>query len=75
MIKRALKLEVLEFIREKEIITALDLMNRFGYSRGGADWRLYSLKMQNLIINERRGEYTITDTGLRRLSYYGRLSW
>ena len=71
--KRATKLEVLQFIYEKEIIGPSDLVNRFGYSRGGADWMLSWLKSQRLVINERRGEWTITDTGIRRLIYYGRL--
>ena len=71
--KRATKLEVLQFIYKREIISPSDLVNRFGYSRGGADWMLHWLKTQNLVINERRGEWTITDTGIRRLIYYGRL--
>lgn len=71
--KKATKLEVLQFINEREIISPADLVERFGYSRGGADWRLNLLKRQNLAINERRGEWTITDDGIRRLIYYGRL--
>jgi len=31
------------------------------------------LKKQRLIINDRRGLWTITDHGLRRLIYYRRL--
>ena len=38
--KKASKLLVLEFINKREIVTPLDLMNRFGYSRGGASWML-----------------------------------
>jgi len=71
--KRATKLEVLQFINEKEIIGPSDLVEKFGYSRGGADWMLSWLKSQKLVINERRGEWTITDTGIARLIYYGRL--
>jgi len=71
--KKASKLLVLEFIREREIVTPLDLMNNFGYSRGGASWMLTWLKKQRLVINDRRGEWTITDDGMRRLIYYGRL--
>lgn len=70
--KRASKLQVLEFIRDKEIIRAFDLVERFGYSEGGPNWMLWSLKKQRLIINDRRGEWTITDLGLKRLIYYGR---
>jgi len=71
--KKAPKLQVLEFIREREIVTPLDLMDHFGYSRGGASWMLTWLKKQRLVINDRRGEWTITDDGVRRLIYYGRL--
>ena len=71
--KKAAKLQVLEFIWEREIVTPLDLMNNFGYSRGGASWMLTWLKKQRLVINDRRGEWTITDEGIRRLIYYGRL--
>ena len=71
--KKASKLLVLELINEREIVTPLDLMNRFSYSRGGASWMLTWLKKQRLVINDRRGEWTITDDGMRRLIYYGRL--
>ncbi|GAI50695.1 unnamed protein product [marine sediment metagenome] len=71
--KRASKLQVLEFIWKREIVTPLDLMDNFGYSRGGASWMLTWLKKQRLVINDRRGEWTITDDGMRRLIYYGRL--
>ena len=71
--KRASKLQVLEFIWKREIVTPLDLMNNFGYSRGGASWMLTWLKKQRLVINDRRGEWTITDVGVGRLIYYGRL--
>lgn len=70
--KRASKIQILEYINKKEIVTPLDLMNDFGYSSGGARWMLSWLKRQGLIINDRRGEWTITDTGIRRLIYYGR---
>jgi len=70
--RKASKLLVLEFINEREIVTPLDLMNRFGYIRGGASWMLTWLKKQRLVINDRRGEWAITNTGVRRLLYYGR---
>jgi len=34
--KHASKLQVLQFIKESQFVTPLDLMNQFGYSRGGA---------------------------------------
>jgi len=71
--KKASKLEILEFIYEKEIVSPADLVERFGYTRLGASWMLTWLKKQRLVINERRGEWTLTDQGMRRLIYYGRL--
>ena len=71
--KKATKIELLQFINEKGIATAIGLMNRFNYSRGGADSMLALLKKQGLIINDLRGEWTITDIGKGRLIYYGRL--
>ena len=73
MKKKASKLEILEFIYEKEIISPSDLVNRFGYTLDGAGSMLSWLKSQRLVINERRGEWTITDEGMRRLIYFGRL--
>lgn len=70
--KRASKLLVLEFVRDKEIIRAFDLVEKFGYSEGGAWATLSWLKREGLIINDRKGEWTITDLGLKRLIYYGR---
>lgn len=71
--KKASKLEILEFIYEKEIVSPADLVERFGYTRLGAGSMLSWLKSQRLVINERRGEWTITDEGMRRLIYFGRL--
>jgi len=50
------KLEILEFINEREIISPFDLVNRFGYTPKGASSTLNWLKSQGLVINERRGE-------------------
>jgi len=71
--KKASKLEVLQFINERGVISPFDLMERFDYTRGGASSMLSWLKRDRLIINDRRGEWTITDEGMRRLIYYGRL--
>jgi len=71
--KKASKLEVLEFINERGVISPFDLMERFSYTRGGASSMLSWLKREKLVINDRKGEWTITDDGLRRLIYYGRL--
>lgn len=73
MKKKASKLEILEFIEQKEIINSLDLVERFGYTLGGAGSILTWLKSQKLVINDRRGEWTLTDEGVSRLIYYRRL--
>jgi len=73
--KKASKLEILDFIKDKEIIAPFDLVNKFGYTLTGAKSMLSWLKSQKLVTNERKGEWTITDGGLRRLIYYGRSPW
>ena len=70
---KARKIELLEFINKKDIVSRFEVVNRFGYTLGGADAMLAWLKREGLIINDRRGEWTITDLGVRRLMYYGRL--
>ncbi len=69
---KATRLEILEFIKDKETISVFDLVNQFNYTHGGAGRRLNYLKELRLVVNERRGEWTLTDDGMRRLIYYGR---
>jgi hypothetical protein len=45
--KKASKLEVLEFINERGVISPFDLLERFGYTRGGASSMLCWLKREN----------------------------
>ena len=71
--RKASKLEILEFINERGVISPFELMERFGYTCGGAAAMLNWLKREKLVINDRRGEWTITNDGLRRLIYYRRL--
>jgi len=70
---KATKLELLEFINDREFIRATDLMNYFGYTRGGARSMLHWLKSQRLIINDVKEQYTITNDGMRKLIYYGKV--
>jgi DNA-binding IclR family transcriptional regulator len=67
-------LDVLEFINKSEVVGATDLCNHFGYTEGGAYSTLGELKHRKLIVNDRRGEWVITDSGLSRLIYYGRVT-
>jgi len=70
---KATKLQLLEFINEKGVVSRFEVVNRFNYTLGGADSMLAWLKREGLAINDRRGEWTITDLGIRRLIYLGRL--
>ncbi|MBA7568711.1 hypothetical protein ES708_10445 [subsurface metagenome] len=45
--KKASKLEVLEFINERGVISPFDLLERFDYTRGGASSMLCWLKREN----------------------------
>lgn len=69
MAKRATILQVLEFFEKRDFLCALDLMEKFGYPRAGADWMLYFLNQRQLIAREGRGQYTITDQGMAKLIY------
>ena len=71
--KRATFLQILEFIYKREVITPFELIEQYGYTRGGATSMLVHLKRNGLIINDRRGEWVITDRGVARLIYYGRI--
>lgn len=71
--KKATLLEVLEFIKKREVVTPTDLMEKFRYTCGGAYSTLGWLKREGFITNDVRGEWTITDKGMKRLIYYGRL--
>jgi len=63
-------MQILEFVCRKEIVSPVE---RFGYTSDGARSMPNWLKREHLIINDRHGEWTVTDTGIRRLRYHGRL--
>ena len=68
---KARKLEVLEFIHDREIVTAYDLMEQFGYRYSSARCRLCQLRKEGFI--ERlfgRGEWGLTEKGYRKLDYH-----
>lgn len=72
---RATKLEALNFIRKREIVTIHDLIDYYGYSYSGAKHRLLSLKKQGLIaaLGVERGKYVLSELGFNKLKYHGRL--
>lgn len=68
---KATKEEVLFFIRDRDFVTAHDLMERFGYKYYGAQSMLYRLAHEGLITQWiERGQWTLTQDGYRRCEYY-----
>lgn len=65
----ATKLEVLAFIKLKEIVEAWQLCEEFGYSPVRARERLSRLKKGGLLENPIRGKWCLTELGHRRLAY------
>ena len=75
---KAPKGEFLKFIKERERITAYDLIDRFGYSYSYAYKRLNLLKKQGLVDNlgatpsTYRGQWCLTKKGYKKLHFLGR---
>ena len=71
---KAIKIDVLDFIHLKEVVTVYDLMDRFDYSYKGAKNRLYLLHRQKLIQPLfQRGTWGLTELVMKKLEYYKRL--
>ena len=72
---KATKREFLEFMREREMITAYDLMNEVGYSYSYACKRLSLLKKQGLVHDmgdtpsTHRGQWCLTEKGHEKLHF------
>ena len=68
---KAKKLDVLRFIRDREVIHIGDLANKFDYSYQVAYNRLHRLEKQNLVekLGTQPGMYCLTTEGDRRLKY------
>lgn len=71
--RRADKIEVLEFILLREVVTWYDLREQFNYTYRAAESRLLRLLKQGLIKRIGRGEYCLTEDAYDRLDYYGKL--
>jgi len=69
----ASKSDVLDYIHQRQVVTASDLVERFNYAPSGARRRLQLLKMEKLIESLEIGEYALTEMGFRRLDYLARL--
>lgn len=68
MLQKSKKIVILEFIVLNEVVRVLDLMEEFGYARRTATGVLCWLKRQGLVINDRWGEWVLTDRGYDRLA-------
>ena len=66
------KLDVLRFIRDREVIHIGDLANEFAYSYLVAYNRLHRLEKQNLVekLGVQPGMYCLTTEAYRRLEYH-----
>ena len=69
---KATKLQVLEFIKERQLVWVYEIEQKFGYTDHGARIRLIRLKKAGLVINMTRGCWELTEEGYRKLRYYGR---
>jgi len=68
---KARKIDLLEFIYDREVVTADDLMEQFGYTYSGAHSRLSQLSKQGLIQQLTKGRWCLTEKGCNKLDYHG----
>ena len=68
----ATKLDILEFIMRRKLISPYELAEKFRYSEKSIPKLLHRLKKAGLIINMTRGSWELTEEGYRRLRYYGK---
>ena len=68
---KARKLQVLEFIHDKEIVTAYDLMEQFGYTYSSARCRLSQLRKEGFTERLDKGQWCLTDKAYKKLLYHG----
>jgi len=66
---KARRIEVLEFIDGNEIVTAHDLMNRFGYTYNSARCRLSQLRKDGYIESLLRGQWCLANRGYEQIYY------
>ena len=66
------KLDLLEFIKERELVYAYEIEENFGYSHRSVPNTLTRLKKAGLIINMTKGCWELTVEGYRKLEYYKR---
>lgn len=68
---RATKFELLEFIKKREFITSIDLVNHFKYLPQSAERKLRGLRYMGLITSWSSPEqYCLTQLGEKKYAYY-----
>jgi hypothetical protein len=68
---KARKLDVLEFIYDREFVTAYDLVHQFEYKYSSARCRLSQLRKEGFIVSFDRGQWCLTDKAYKKLRYHG----
>jgi len=68
---KAKKIDVLEFIYDREALNAHDLMEEFGYTYSSARCRLSQLRKEGFIQQLTRGRWCLTERGYNKLDYHG----
>lgn len=68
----ASKLDILEFIMKRKVISPYELLEKFHYSENSLRKLLYRLKKEGLVLDMTRGSWELTEEGYRRLKYYGK---
>lgn len=68
---KAKKLQVLEFIYERQVVTAYDLIEQFGYTYSSARCRLSGLRKDELIAPCGRGQWCLSDKAYNKLDHHG----
>jgi len=68
---KARKIQVLEFIYDRKVVTSYDLMNRFGYTYSSSRCRLSQLRKEGFIANFDRGQWCLTEKAYKKLRYHG----
>ncbi len=62
----ARRLDLLKFIRERELVYAYEIEENFGYSHRSISNTLTRLKKAGLIINMTKGCWELTEEGYRK---------
>ena len=68
---KAKKIDVLEFIYDRQVISSHDLMEQFEYTYSSARCRLCQLRKEGFIQQVTTGRWCLTNRGYDKLDYRG----